>query len=72
MSENNAMSAPLNPVDLHDAQQVKEYFARLERDYPQIIEAMNVMGVSYQQYLVAIRSLSPHFSFSSNHTEITL
>jgi hypothetical protein len=74
VSADNSLPAELNQVniDLHDAQQVKDYFARLERDYPQVIEAMKVMGISYQQYVTAMRSLSPHSSFSSNHTEISL
>ena len=74
MSANNASSAALNPVviDLHNVEEVNEYFANLERNYPQLIEAMKVMCISYQQYLLAIRSLSPHSSFSSNRTEIFL
>jgi short-subunit dehydrogenase involved in D-alanine esterification of teichoic acids len=74
VSMDHAFLSDLNPadVDLHDAQQVKEYFASLERNYPQVIEAIKVMGISYQQYLTAMRSLSPHSSFSSNHTEISL
>lgn len=61
-----------NNIDLHDRQQVEEFFARLEQDYPQIIEAMKATGVSYQQYLTAMQSLSPRSSFSSNHSEISL
>jgi hypothetical protein len=74
MSADSALPTEPNPVeiDLHDAQQVKDYFASLERNYPQVIEAMKVMGISYQQYLTAMRSLSAHSSFSSNHTEISL
>jgi len=74
VSADSKSSAELNQVDidLHDAQQVEDYFARLERDYPQVVEAMKIMGISYQQYVIAMRSLSPHSSFSSNHTEISL
>jgi hypothetical protein len=74
MSAENALPAELIPadIDLHDAQQVKDYFACLERNYPQVVEAMKVMGISYQQYVTAMRALSPHSSFSSNRTEISL
>src|SRR5579863_5947172 len=74
VSADKTLPADLNPVniDLHDSEQVKDYFACLERNYPQVLEAMRVMGISYQQYLTAMRSLSPHSSFSSNHTEISL
>jgi hypothetical protein len=62
--------APLPPegIDVRDPEQVAEYFAALERDYPQIVEAIRVMGISYEQYLLALRSMTQQSSFSSSTT----
>lgn len=72
MPENNTTSIPLTPptIDLRNAEQVKEYFAHLEREHPQIIEAIKVMGISYQQYLTAMQSLTQRSSFSSSSIEM--
>ena len=64
-------SLPAN-VDPDNAEEVREYFAKFEQDYPQVIEAMKVMNISYRQYLMAIRSLAPHSSFSTSQSEISL
>jgi hypothetical protein len=68
MFENNTTAAPLipNDFDIGNADQVNEYFAVLERDFPQIVEAVKVMGISYQQYLIAMRSLTQQSSFSTS------
>jgi len=49
---------------------VNKYFANLERDYPQIIEAIKVMGISYQQYLTVMQSMSQQTSFSTSSIEM--
>jgi hypothetical protein len=61
---------PIENVDVRDAEQVTEYFAALERDYPQIVEAIRVMGISYDQYLIALQSMTQQSSFSSSTTRI--
>lgn len=59
----------MNPiVDARNEQEVRDYFARLERAYPQIIEAMKVLNIPYQQYLAAIQALQQRSSFSTSST----
>lgn len=63
----------ITPIaDLRDEDQVRAYFGRLEREYPQLIEAMKVMNISYQQYLAALHALNQRASFSSSSTRLTL
>ena len=64
---------PLTPIaDVHNEEEVRAYFDRLEREYPQLIEAMKVMNISYQQYLAALHAMSQRSSFSSNTTRLAL
>ena len=59
-------------ASVDDEQELKAYFAALEREYPQLIEAMRVMNISYQQYLTALRLLQQQPSFSTSSTKLTL
>jgi predicted patatin/cPLA2 family phospholipase len=59
-------------VDVRSEQEVRAYFEQLEREYPQLIEAMRVMNISYQQYLAALRALQQQSSFSTSSTQLTL
>lgn len=61
------------PVDdLRNEGQVRAYFELLERDYPQLIEAMRVMNISYPQYLMALQALCPRSSCATDFTRLTL
>lgn len=59
-------------VDLHSEEEVRAYFAYLERECPQLVEAMRVLNISYQQYLVAVRALNQQSSFSTSSTQLML
>jgi len=59
-------------VDINNEADVREYFARLEKDYPQLTAAMNVMNISYQQYLQALFGLSRQTSFSTSSARLEL
>ena len=61
-----------NNIDLRNVEQVNEYFNRLEQAYPQLIEAMRVMGISNQQYLLAMQSLNQQSSISTASTRVSL
>ncbi|MHB8656275.1 MAG: hypothetical protein ACYDA9_20655 [Terriglobia bacterium] len=63
---------PAPNLDVHNEPEVREYFARLEKEYPQLIEAMKVMNISYQQYLAALSALNGQQSFSTSSTRLTL
>lgn len=65
---------PLPPqvTDVTNEDQVREYFERLKRDYPQVFEAMEVMNISYRQYLVALQALNQRSSVSTNFTRLSL
>lgn len=59
----------MNPiVDPRNEQQGRDYFARLERAYPQIIEAMKVLNIPYQQYLATMQALQQRSFFSTSST----
>ena len=60
------------PVNVENEEELKAYFARLEREYPQLIEAMKVMNVSYRQYLTALQLLQQQPTFSTGSTKLTL
>jgi cell division septum initiation protein DivIVA len=62
------MNEPTNPTDLYDEQQVRDFFARIEKEYPQLIEAIKAMNISYQQYLTSLQALNRHSSFSTGST----
>ncbi len=67
------MMDSLTPVvDGHSEEEVRAYFSRLEREYPQLVEALKVMNISYQQYLAALHAMSQRSSFSSNTTRLAL
>ncbi len=70
MSRANGPSIP--QIDVRNEEQVRDYFARLERDYPQLIEAMKVMNISYPQYLAAMRAMSQQSSISTSSAQLTL
>jgi len=74
MPENGSRTNPstVRQIDLRNEEQVRAYFADLERDYPQLIEAMRVMNISYQQYLVAMRAMSQQSSISTSSAQLTL
>ena len=64
-------SAVANNIDLRNLEQVNEYFNRLEQTYPQLIEAMRNMGISNQQYLLAMQALNQRSSVSTGSTQIS-
>jgi hypothetical protein len=66
------MSAPLQVVDLSNEDEVRAYFERLQREYPQVFEAMRVMNISYRQYLAALQALNQRSSVSTNSTRLSL
>jgi hypothetical protein len=70
MGKGNLSTAP--QVDLRNEEQVRVYFARLERDHPQLVEAMKVMNISYQQYLAAMRAMNQQSSISTSSAQLTL
>jgi len=61
----------LQVLDVRNEAEVREYFARLEKEYPQLIEAMRVLNISYQQYLAALSTLNRQASFSTSTARIT-
>ena len=68
----NAVTLMPNTIDLRNVEQVNEYFNRLEQSYPQLIEAMRVMGISNQQYLLAMQALNQQSSVSTASAQIFL
>jgi hypothetical protein len=71
--EGPALPSPSIPqIDPGNEEQARAYFARLEREYPQLIEAMKVMNISYQQYLAAMRAMNQQSSISTSSTRLTL
>lgn len=59
-------------TDTRNEEEVRAFFARLEREYPQLIEAMKVMNISYQQYLAALQALNQRTSYSTATARLTL
>ena len=53
-------------------EEVRAYFARLERDYPQVVEAMKALNISYAQYLTAVKAMHQQSSVSTSSTRLTL
>jgi hypothetical protein len=66
------MPDPIPTIDVSNEDQVRDYFARLEREYPELIEAMKVMNISYPQYLAAMRAMTPQSSVSTSSAQLTL
>jgi len=66
------MPEPIPMIDVSNEEQVRDYFARLERDYPQLIEAMKVMNISYPQYLAAMQAMNQRPSISTSSAQLTL
>ena len=59
-------------IDLSNEQEVRDYFARLEYEFPTVVETMKVLNVSYQQYLTALLALNRQTSFSATSTRLEL
>jgi deoxyadenosine/deoxycytidine kinase len=55
----------LRTLDIRDEQSVRSYFEQLEREYPEMIETLRVMNISYQEYLAAILAMNQQSSFST-------
>jgi hypothetical protein len=66
------MPEPILMIDVSDEEQVRDYFARLEQEAPGVIEAMNLLNISYQQYLVGLLALNQPVSSSSNTAKLNL
>ena len=64
------MPEPILMIDVSDEEQVRDYFARLEKQAPGVIEAMNKLSISYQQYLVGLLALNQPVSSSTNTTKL--
>jgi len=60
------------PSDIRNEEELRAYFALLEREYPQLIEAMRVMNMSYQQYLAVFQALNQRSSVSTSSTRLAL
>lgn len=63
---------PLSNVDLCNPAEVEQYFARLERQYPELVNAIKVIGIPYQQYLMTMRFLNQQPSVSSTSVPLSL
>ena len=72
MPQETQSPSVLPKVDLHNEDEVRAYFAYLERECPQLVEAMRVLNISYQQYLAAVRALNQQSSFSTSSTQLML
>jgi hypothetical protein len=66
------MSTLPQVVNLHNEEELRAYFARLEQEYPQLIEAMRVLNISYQNYLAALQALNQRASVSTSSTRLNL
>lgn len=66
----STLTAPL--VDVSNEDELRAYFERLQKDYPQVYEAMRVMNISYRQYLAVLQSLNQRSSISTNFTRLSL
>jgi len=66
------MSTSPQFVDPRNEAELRAYFERLERNYPQLIEAMRVLNISYQSYLAALQALNQRASFSTSCTRLNL
>lgn len=66
------MTTPLPTPDPRNEQQVKEFFARLEALYPDVVRAMKVLNISYRDYLAMLQASkqAPSISTSSTHIEL--
>jgi len=61
-----------NVVDTDNEEELKAYFAHLEREYPELIEAMKAMNISQQQYVIALQALRKQSSYSSSSASLNL
>lgn len=59
------MGMTLPTLDIRDEESVRLYFERLESEYPEMIQALRVMNISYQEYLAAILAMNQQSSFST-------
>ncbi len=66
------MSMSPQPVDPRNEAELRAYFERLERGYPQLIEAMRVLNISYQKYLAGLQALNQRSSFSTSSARLNL
>jgi hypothetical protein len=66
------MNALNEITDTGNKEQVEAYFAVIEREYPQLTEAMKVMNISQQQYIVALQALKQPASSSASSTRLSL
>jgi hypothetical protein len=63
---------PTQFVDVSNEDELRAYFQRLQEAYPQVYEAMQVMNISYRQYLAVLQSLNQRSSISTNSTRLSL
>lgn len=63
---------PPQIVNPQNEEELRAFFARLEREYPQLIEAMKVLNISYRQYLAALQALNQSSSVSTSSSRLNL
>jgi hypothetical protein len=66
------MTMPLPTPDPKNDQEVREFFAKLEALYPEVIQAMKTLNLCYSEYLAILQASrqTPSLSTSSTHIEI--
>lgn len=64
-----ATSVPATP---QSEQEIQEFFARMEQEYPDLVEAMRVLNVSYSQYLAMLEAATQSTTLSSSSAKLTL
>jgi wyosine [tRNA(Phe)-imidazoG37] synthetase (radical SAM superfamily) len=62
----------LEPVNnLGDETEVRAYFEQLERECPQVVEALRVMNIPYRQYLAALQAMKQPSSVSTSSAKLS-
>jgi short-subunit dehydrogenase involved in D-alanine esterification of teichoic acids len=56
---------PAPTIDLRNTEEVERYFAFLNEQYPDLVEAINVMGIPYQHYLATLRMMPQQTTIST-------
>ena len=66
------MSSLPQITDIRDERQLSAYFTKLAEEFPEIVEALRVMNISYRDYLAALQALNRQSSVTTSSTKLRL
>lgn len=57
---------------IRSEQEIRQLFSRMEQEYPELVQAMQVLNVSYNQYLAMLEAATQPTTVTGNSATLAL